>query len=280
MTETPEIPAGWRVRAARALRNASLDELAERIGEAGLGARTLRKIEGGDREVRAMELRTIAAALDLPYEFFTADFWDLTGQPRLPGLEASLGAEPEGASAAHGATIAEITERFERRDAQVAGFVKRFTERLLRAAEADAAEAQEDARSAAAAAELARREADEAAAAAAAPDADPDAARVAMLAAREAEAAEAEAAEAVREAAAAAAEVEEFAADAVEVEAFAADAARLAVYGDAETDQPSAHQHAKRSASAMAQEDAERLGENRPEAPGSRRAAGGEGPSR
>lgn len=66
---------GRRVKAARALAGLTIEQLAERLTEEGrLGARTLRKIEAGDRPVRAMELREIARACDVPYGFFTTDF--------------------------------------------------------------------------------------------------------------------------------------------------------------------------------------------------------------
>lgn len=84
-----------RVKAARALAGISVKELAQRIGQDGLGERTLRSLEGdAGRAWRPMELQAVAQACGLPYEFFTVDFQQLTlngrvGQ-RLDALEAEL----------------------------------------------------------------------------------------------------------------------------------------------------------------------------------------------
>lgn len=67
-----------RIKAARALAGiASTTALANRIGVQGLSGETLRKIESGSREVRPHELREIARACGLPFEFFTVDFAQL-----------------------------------------------------------------------------------------------------------------------------------------------------------------------------------------------------------
>lgn len=71
-----------RIKAARAL--AGFDSraaLAAKL-DAGLGAKTLQKIESGERPVVQRELREIAEACGLPYEFFTVDFAQL---PALTG---------------------------------------------------------------------------------------------------------------------------------------------------------------------------------------------------
>jgi len=60
----------------------TVPELAARMNAAGLGKDTLYAIEAGGaraRDVRSHELPAIAAACDLPYEFFTADFAILSG---------------------------------------------------------------------------------------------------------------------------------------------------------------------------------------------------------
>jgi hypothetical protein len=92
-----------RLRAARALAKPTKDELrdgdpdpsrgitvvelAARVqDEWPVSAKTLGAIERGEREARPMELRTIAAACDLPYEFFTADLnATLAGAPSING---------------------------------------------------------------------------------------------------------------------------------------------------------------------------------------------------
>lgn len=55
----------------------SANALAERLDTQGLSGVTIRKIEAGTRDVRPHELRAIAAACGLPYEFFTVDFAQL-----------------------------------------------------------------------------------------------------------------------------------------------------------------------------------------------------------
>lgn len=68
-----------RIRAARVLADVTVEQLAAKLG-AGLGSKTLGMIERGERDVHTRELRDIAAACGLPYEFFTADL------DRLPEL--------------------------------------------------------------------------------------------------------------------------------------------------------------------------------------------------
>jgi transcriptional regulator with XRE-family HTH domain len=86
-----------RIRAARALADLTVEELADAIDAKGLKAKTLGAIERGEREVRPHELRAIAEACGLPYEFFTADFNILTAPhhgsnlaERMDELEADL----------------------------------------------------------------------------------------------------------------------------------------------------------------------------------------------
>jgi hypothetical protein len=57
----------------------SFSKLADRIGQRGLGERTLRKLasDDPDRTAQRRDLAAIGEATGLPYEFFTADFWDL-----------------------------------------------------------------------------------------------------------------------------------------------------------------------------------------------------------
>lgn len=81
-----------RVKAARALVGMSVDELAVTINQPGLGVRTLRSLEGDKgRPFRPMELRAIADACELPYEFFTEDLWKLANvAPEKPASQADL----------------------------------------------------------------------------------------------------------------------------------------------------------------------------------------------
>lgn len=61
-----------RLRAARALRNLTVAQLADRIpASARLGERTLRKLENGESQLTPPVLRELAARLDLPYAWFT-----------------------------------------------------------------------------------------------------------------------------------------------------------------------------------------------------------------
>jgi hypothetical protein len=57
----------------------SFSKLADRIAQRGLGERTLRKLasDDPDRTAQRRDLAAIGEATGLPYEFFTADFWDL-----------------------------------------------------------------------------------------------------------------------------------------------------------------------------------------------------------
>lgn len=75
-----------RMRAARALAGfKNVGDLADAIGaDAGLGERTLRKLEGGESPLRPPAMREIAHACGLPYEFFTVDFSRL---PLLAGAD-------------------------------------------------------------------------------------------------------------------------------------------------------------------------------------------------
>jgi hypothetical protein len=61
-----------RLRAARVLSDLTVAELAARIDpDANIGERTLRKLEGGESKLREPALRTLAAAMRFPYEWFT-----------------------------------------------------------------------------------------------------------------------------------------------------------------------------------------------------------------
>lgn len=84
-----------RIRAARALRGKTVDQLAEMINEPGLKSGTLGAIERGERPARRRELRSIADALGLPYEFFTIEDFAVLGplvrERPAPELLAVLG---------------------------------------------------------------------------------------------------------------------------------------------------------------------------------------------
>jgi transcriptional regulator with XRE-family HTH domain len=72
-----------RLRAARALRDLTVAQLAEQIpASARLGERTLRKLESGESQLTPPLLRELAARLDLPYRWFT-----------VPDVAAALGGE-------------------------------------------------------------------------------------------------------------------------------------------------------------------------------------------
>lgn len=79
-----------RMRAARALADITVEELAGRLGP-GLSAKTLGNMEREERVARTQDLRAIAAACELPYEFFTVDFNAALdgGDPRLRDLVES-----------------------------------------------------------------------------------------------------------------------------------------------------------------------------------------------
>lgn len=86
-----------RLRAARVLRDLNVAELAARVDpEAGLGERTLRKLESGETKLRAPLLRELAVALDMPYSWFACASIEAQFKPsaewtdRLAALEARL----------------------------------------------------------------------------------------------------------------------------------------------------------------------------------------------
>lgn len=62
-----------RLRAARALSGLTMEELAATFDEAGLGYKTLGRIERGERELRRMEVAILAEALNVPPAWFWAD---------------------------------------------------------------------------------------------------------------------------------------------------------------------------------------------------------------
>lgn len=92
-----------RIRAARALRGATVDQLAERINEPGLKSGTLGSIERGERKAHRRELRSIAEALDLPFEFFTIEDFGVLREAarpdeilaRLERIEDALAERPQ-----------------------------------------------------------------------------------------------------------------------------------------------------------------------------------------
>lgn len=79
-----------RLRAARAYAGMSLDDLA---ADVEIGRNTLVRMENGQRNPKSMELREIAEACGLPYEFFTIDFGLLVALARV-GAEDVLAAQP------------------------------------------------------------------------------------------------------------------------------------------------------------------------------------------
>lgn len=86
-TLPPQEDLKRRLRAGRVLADLTINELAERVDpDAGLGERTLRKLESGETQLRAPLLRELAEALDLPYEWFT-----------VPSIAEVFGTTPSGA---------------------------------------------------------------------------------------------------------------------------------------------------------------------------------------
>ena len=68
-----------RLRAARVLMDLTVKDLAELVDpDDRLGERTLRKFEVGETALRPAILRALAAAMQIPYEWFTvASIWDV-----------------------------------------------------------------------------------------------------------------------------------------------------------------------------------------------------------
>ena len=64
---------GRRMRAARALVDITVEELAARIDEPGLGYGTLGKLERGERALRRIEVPVVAAGLGVPPAWFWVD---------------------------------------------------------------------------------------------------------------------------------------------------------------------------------------------------------------
>lgn len=56
------------------LADVTVEQLAAKLDTPGLGAKTIGAIERGERAVRPHELRVLAEALDVPIEFFSAEF--------------------------------------------------------------------------------------------------------------------------------------------------------------------------------------------------------------
>lgn len=87
------------MKAARTLRDWTFKDLAAALpAEAQMGERVLRRLEGGEASLRPTQLREIAAALGLPYRWFTA--------PTIEGLLKADEPEP--------GTTDERLERLER----------------------------------------------------------------------------------------------------------------------------------------------------------------------
>lgn len=82
-----------RVKAAREIAGLSVEGLAKKIDQKGLGERTLRSLESpNNRPFKSMELKAIAEACNLPYQFFTVNFWEVleTNETRITKLEERM----------------------------------------------------------------------------------------------------------------------------------------------------------------------------------------------
>lgn len=86
--------AARRTRAALALAGyRNVEDLAKRLNGSGVGLKRLREIyQRRGNEPRTVELREIAEACGLPYEFFTVDFATLSGGAASAALERRLAA--------------------------------------------------------------------------------------------------------------------------------------------------------------------------------------------
>jgi uncharacterized protein YdcH (DUF465 family) len=89
-----------RVKAARALAGIdSVEALAERINQRGLGLKVLRQIEQGRRHAEPRELAAIAEACGIAREFFGLDFQpDANDKPATETLRRLENAESQLAS--------------------------------------------------------------------------------------------------------------------------------------------------------------------------------------
>jgi transcriptional regulator with XRE-family HTH domain len=65
------------MKAARALADITVEQLADRIGGRGLGTKTLYNVERGERPLQPREIATIAEACEVPAAFFTADLHEV-----------------------------------------------------------------------------------------------------------------------------------------------------------------------------------------------------------
>jgi transcriptional regulator with XRE-family HTH domain len=84
---------GRRMKAARSLKQVTVDELADLIGIQGLGAKTIGNIERGDRPLRNHEAVLIAQALDVPVAFLLGA--NPAGQHQLDVIEQLLREDAE-----------------------------------------------------------------------------------------------------------------------------------------------------------------------------------------
>jgi len=87
--ELDQEEARRRIKAGRALRGWTVRDLAQAI-DAGdrMGESTLRKLEGGENTIQPKILRSIAASMGLPYEFFVLPLAEL--REALDGRGQSL----------------------------------------------------------------------------------------------------------------------------------------------------------------------------------------------
>lgn len=77
--EINQVEARRRIKAGRALLGWAVKDLAAALPAADrMNERTLRKLEGGESTVQPKHLRSIGAAMGLPYDFFSAPLEELT----------------------------------------------------------------------------------------------------------------------------------------------------------------------------------------------------------
>lgn len=66
----------------------SVEDLGQALADDKLSARTLQRLEAGERPFRPMELRAIAHAVDLPFAFFEAEDFSALAESRRQSDEA------------------------------------------------------------------------------------------------------------------------------------------------------------------------------------------------
>ena len=96
-TETESAQRSPRTQATET--GITVDELADRIDETGLGRKTLGAIERGERKVQRSELIVMAEALELPLAFFTltrGQLLEALGGAGAPGIGGATGRRLQG----------------------------------------------------------------------------------------------------------------------------------------------------------------------------------------